>query len=164
MRKTSQLNRLGLGPDTPNTAPANTMADTSQAQATAPYRPSTAAQRAKIQLPGESLSLQETLRVMDVAREMRDQRETAEEMFRRADLRLQLRDKLVRTARMSGDNVTEAEIELAIEQFFESVHSYEDPKPGMKSFLAHCWIWRGRIILASVALTTVVGGLWSLFS
>ena len=73
-------------------------------------------------MPEESLSLQETLRVMDVAREMRDQRETAEEMFRRDDLRLQLRDKLVRTARMSGDNVTEAEIELAIEQFFDSAH------------------------------------------
>ena len=51
---------------------------------------------------------------MDVAREMRDQRETAEEMFRRDDLRIQLRDKLVRTARLSGDNVTEEEIELAI--------------------------------------------------
>ncbi len=138
------------------------MADTSQAQAT-PGR-STAAHRAKSQLPGESLSLQETLRVMDVAREMRDQRETAEEMFRRGDLRLQLRDKLVRTARMSGDNVTEAEIELAIEQFFESVHSYEDPQPGMKSFLAHCWIWRARIVLASIALTTVSVGLWFLFT
>jgi hypothetical protein len=114
-------------------------------------------------MPEESLSLQETLRVMDVAREMRDQRETAEEMFRRDDLRLQLRDKLVRTARMSGDNVTEAEIELAIEQFFDSAHSYQDPQPGMKSLLAHCWVWRGRLILATAALTTVLGGLWFLF-
>ena len=92
-------------------------------------------------MPEESLSLQETLRVMDVAREMRDQRETAEEMFRRDDLRLQLRDKLVRTARMSGDNVTEAEIELAIEQFFDSAHSYQDPQPGVKSLLAHARVW-----------------------
>lgn len=101
---------------------------------------------------------------MDVAREMRDQRETAEEMFRRDDLRAQLRDKLVRTAHMSGDNVTEAEIELAIEQFFESVHSYQDPQPGLKSFLAHCWVRRGRLTLAAAALTTVLGGLWFMFS
>jgi hypothetical protein len=101
---------------------------------------------------------------MDVAREMRDQRETAEEMFRRDDLRTQLRDKLVRTAHMSGDNVTEEEIELAIEQFFESVHTYQDPQPGMKSFLAHCWVWRGRLTLAAAALTTVLGGLWFMFS
>ncbi len=139
------------------------MANQSQAQATASYRPSGLARRKTSSMPEESLSLQETLRVMDVAREMRDQRETAEEMFRRDDLRLQLRDKLVRTARMSGDNVTEAEIELAIEQFFDSAHSYQDPQPGMKSLLAHCWVWRGRLILATAALTTVLGGLWFLF-
>ena len=135
-----------------------------QSQAQAPYRSTGSTQRRSSSLPEESLSLQETLRVMDVAREMRDQRETAEEMFRRDDLRTQLRDKLVRTARMSGDNVTEEEIELAIEQFFESVHSYHDPQPGMKSFLAYCWVWRGRLALAAAALTTVLGGLWFLFS
>lgn len=102
--------------------------------------------------------------MMDVAREMRDQRETAEEMFRRDDLRTQLRDRLVRTAHMSGDNVTEEEIELAIEQFFESVHSYQDPQLSMKSILAHCWVRRGRLTLAVVALTTVLGGLWFMFS
>lgn len=101
---------------------------------------------------------------MDVAREMRDQRETAEEMFRRDDLRIQLRDKLVRTAHMSGDNVTEEEIELAIEQFFESVHSYQDPQFGVQSLLAHCWVWRGRLTLAALVLATVVGGLWFMFS
>ncbi|MGB0761154.1 MAG: DUF6384 family protein [Rubripirellula sp.] len=135
-----------------------------QSQAQAPNRSTGSARRTSSLLPEESLSLQETLRVMDVAREMRDQRETAEEMFRRDDLRTQLRDKLVRTARMSGDNVTEEEIELAIEQFFESVHSYQDPQPGMKSLLAHCWVWRGRLALAAAALTTVLGGLWFMFS
>ncbi len=135
-----------------------------QSQAQAPYRSTGSTQRRSGSLPEESLSLQETLRVMDVAREMRDQRETAEEMFRRDDLRTQLRDKLVRTARMSGDNVTEEEIELAIEQFFESVHSYQDPQPSMKSFLAYCWVWRGRLTLAAAALTTVLGGLWFMFS
>ncbi|MGI9445229.1 MAG: DUF6384 family protein [Rubripirellula sp.] len=135
-----------------------------QSQAQAPYRSTGSTQRRSGSLPEESLSLQETLRVMDVAREMRDQRETAEEMFRRDDLRTQLRDKLVRTARMSGDNVTEEEIELAIEQFFESVHTYQDPQPGMKSFLAYCWVWRGRLTLAAATLTTVLGGLWFMFS
>lgn len=135
-----------------------------QSQAHVPYRSTSSTQRRSSSLPEQSLSLQETLRVMDVAREMRDQRETAEEMFRRDDLRAQLRDKLVRTAHMSGDNVTEAEIELAIEQFFDSVHSYQDPQPGMNSFLAHCWVWRGRLTLAATAFTMVLGGLWFLFS
>ena len=55
-------------------------------------------------------------------------------------------------------------IELAIEQFFDSVHSYQDPQPGMNSFLAHCWVWRGRLTLAATAFTMVLGGLWFLFS
>lgn len=139
------------------------MPKASQAQATAPQRPSRRTRNSTHQLPGESLTLEETLRVMDVARELRDRRDTAEEMFRRDDLRLQLRDKLVQTARMSGDHVTEAEIEAAIEQYFESVHTYEDPEPSMKRFIAHCWVWRARIFAGVAALATVAGGLLFLF-
>ncbi len=115
-------------------------------------------------IPGQELTLNETLRVMDVAREMRDQRETAEETFRRDDLRVKLRDKLVRTARLSGDNVTEAEIDAAIAQYFESLHTYNEPEGGMKGVLAHCWVWRGRIMAGAAALATLVGSYWFLFS
>ena len=117
----------------------------------------------EVQIPGHELTLEETLRVMDVARELRDRRETAEEMFRRDDLRGQLRDKLVRTARMSGDNVSEAEIDAAIGQYFETLHRYQDPEPGMKSFLAHCWVWRGRILAGLATAATVAAGFWFLF-
>ena len=54
--------------------------------------------QAKIELPGQNLTLEETLRVMDVAREMRDQREQAEDMFHREDVRKALREKLLRSA------------------------------------------------------------------
>jgi Family of unknown function (DUF6384) len=118
-----------------------------------------------IKLPGENLTLEETLRVMDVAREMRQQRETAEEMFRRDDLRSNLREKLVRTARMSGDNdVTEAEIDAAIRQYFDSLHTYSDPESGWDSFIAHCWVWRGRIMAGAATIAAVAGSFWFLFS
>lgn len=117
-----------------------------------------------IVLPGEDLSLEETLRVMDVAREMRQQRETAEEMFRRDDLRAKLRDKLVRTAQMSGDNVTEAEIEAAIGQYFETLHTYQDPDSAWDNFVAHCWVWRGRIFAGAVSLAAIAGSVWFLFA
>lgn len=112
------------------------------------------------QLPGENLTLQETLRVMDVAREMRRQRESAEEMFQRDDLRRQLREKLVRTAKVSGDDVTESEIDAAIQQYFDTLHTYQDPAPGWDSFIAHCWIWRGRILAGAA----VVASCWFLFT
>lgn len=102
--------------------------------------------------------------MMDVARELRDQRQTAEEMFRRDDLRLKLRDKLIRTARLSGDQVTEEEIDLAIAQYFDSLHVYNDPEGGLTNFLAHCWVWRGRILAGAAAVATLVGSYWFLFS
>ena len=71
------------------------------------------ARQKQVELPGQNLTLEETLRVMDVAREMRDQREKAEEMFRRDDIRVALREKLLRSARLSGDTVTEQEIDAA---------------------------------------------------
>ncbi|MCO8123851.1 DUF6384 family protein [Stieleria sp. TO1_6] len=129
----------------------------SQAQATQP-KPSS-----KIELPGQNLSLEETLRVMDVAREMRDQREQAEEMFRRDDIRLALREKLMRTARLSGDNVTEAEMDAAIDQYMDNLHTYADPKSGWNNFVAHCWIWRDRILYSMAGLATAGAGLWYFF-
>ena len=126
-----------------------------QAQAQAPRN---------VRLPGEDMSIQETLRVMDVAREMRDQRETAEEMFRRDDVRNRLREKLMRTARMSGDSVTEAEIDAAIDQYLDSVHAYADPEPGMKSFLAHLWVWRGRVAAGLATAAVVASSFWFLLA
>jgi len=95
---------------------------------------------------------------MDVAREMREHRETAEEMMRRDDLRSQLRETLMKSARMSGDNVTEEEIDIAIGQYIDSLHTYQDPPPGLKRFLAHCWVWRNRILIGAATLA----GLWLL--
>ncbi len=121
-------------------------------------------QQRDIRLPGEDLTIAETLRVLDVAREMRDQRETAEEMFRRDDVRAQLREKLMRTAQVSGDRVTEAEIDAAIAQYMDTVHTYSDPPAGMQNFLAHCWIWRGRIAFGLASAAALVGSMWFLFS
>lgn len=112
----------------------------------------------------DELSLEETLRVMDVAREMREARQTAEEMFRRDDLRSNLRKKLLRQARMSGDAVTESEIDAAIGQYLATRHVYEDPPAGLKSIFAHAWVYRARIAIASVASVVAAGGLFYLFS
>ena len=116
-----------------------------------------------IQHPLEDLSLEETLRVMDVAREMRENRQSAEEMFRRDDLRANLRDKLVRTAQMSGDDVTEAEIDAAIGQYMDRLHTFQPAEPGMSKLMAHLWVWRGRVVTGLAAAATVAGAFWFLF-
>ena len=140
-------------------------ASQSQAQSIPPQHPESRSRESRFddfRMPGEDLTIEETLRVMDVAREMRDQRETAEVMFQREGVRGQLREKLMRQARMSGDNVGEAEIDAAIDQYLSTLHTYEDPKSGFKNLLAHCWVWRGRIIagLAAVGTIAVASGFW----
>lgn len=114
--------------------------------------------RAKTKLPGEDMTIAETLRVMDVAREMRQQRESAEEMFRHDEVRVRLREKLMRTAAMSGDRVTEAEFDAAIDQYLSNLHTYEAPQPGMKKWIAYGWIWRYR--LAALATAVAATGVW----
>lgn len=131
----------------------------SQARAQA----SAATKLREIANPLQDLSLQETLRVMDVAREIRDRRETAEEMFRRDDLRANLREKLMRTARLSGEDVTEAQIDAAIGQYMDTLHTFKEPRPGLNKFMAHCWIWRDRIAMGAAALAAIAGSVWFLF-
>ncbi|WP_153557243.1 DUF6384 family protein [Roseimaritima sediminicola] len=107
-------------------------------------------------LPGEEMTLNEMLRVMDVAREMGRDRATAEKMFARRGVRAELREKLVRTARLSGDQVTEAEIEAAIDQYFQNLHVYRDPPASWSRVAAYAWIWRTRLAIAAVGGTAAL--------
>lgn len=143
-----------------------------QATATSPPQPmstqpmsaqSMSTQSRQMPHPLKDLTLQETLRVMDVAREMRENRQSAEEMFRRDDLRIALRDKLLRTARMSGDSVTEAEIDAAIGQYMDRLHTFQPAEPGVSKFVAHLWVWRGRIAVGLATAASVAGAFWFLF-
>lgn len=113
-------------------------------------------------IPGEGLSLNEMLRVMDVARELRRNRDVAEEMFRRDEVRLELRTKLMKSAAIAGDRVTESEIDAAIDQYFTNLNTYADPPSGLKSVLAHMWVWRRKIFAASAAFAIAIGGFWYL--
>ncbi len=119
-----------------------------------------------VRLPGEDLSLNEMMRVMDVAREMRRNRDVAEEMFRRDEVRTQLRNKLMRSAQIAGDRVTAAEVDAAIDQYFKNLHTYADPEPSFQRMLAHAWVWRWRIAAIvvpvatlAVAVASAMGGL-----
>ena len=129
------------------------------AQATA-VAPAPRVRSADVELPLENLTLDETLRVMDVAREMRRSRQTAEEMFRRDDLRTGLRQKLLRQAQMSGEDVTEAEIDAAIDQYLETLHVYQDPPAGVSRLFAHAWVYRARLMLGTVAAAVAAAGTW----
>lgn len=112
--------------------------------------------RATARMPGEDLSIAESLRVMDVARELRNQRETAEGMFRRDSVRRQLKEKLLATAKVSGEDVTEAEIEAAIDHHLANLHTYAPPAKGWRNFLATCWVERDRVAVLLVTVAAAI--------
>lgn len=114
-------------------------------------------------LPEANLSLNEMLRVMDVAREMRNDREMAERVLARGDARAALREKLKRSAEISGDRVTEAEIDAAIDTYFADRHRYEEPKFSLDLLIAHLWVRRGVVLSLFAGCLILVGTVWGLF-
>ncbi len=63
---------------------------------------------------------------------------------------------------MSGDDVTEAEIDAAIGQYMERLHTFEPVPKGMSHVMAHLWVWRGRVVAGLAAAATFAGAFWFL--
>lgn len=99
------------------------------------------------------LPLGEMLRIMDVARTLRQEREIAQEQFNRDEARTLLRQRLKASTEITGSQVTDAEIEAAIESYFNNLHTYHDPPMGLEVFLAHLYV---RRVLAFVLLAVVL--------
>lgn len=109
----------------------------------------------------EDLSLHEMLRVMDVARTLRKEQETIEREFNRSETVAILREKLLASAEIMGDEVTPEEVDAAIDLYFDNLHTFREPPPGLSSWLAHTYIWRGRIVLSTCVLLFLgVFGWW----
>ncbi len=108
------------------------------------------------------LPLGEMLRIMDVARALRQEREIAREQFNREEARALLRERLQASTGITGSQVTAAEIEAAIELYFNNLHTYRDPPWGVQVFLAHLYVRRVLVLGLTIALTLALGGLWFL--
>lgn len=100
----------------------------------------------------DDTSMQDMLRIMDVASALRRERETAEDQLDVAAAKARLRERLLATAAAAGENVTAEEIDVAIEEYFRRQHRYEDPPRGWGTFWAHVWVMRRPIALFAGAI------------
>lgn len=91
------------------------------------------------------LSMGESLRILDVALELRQQQDTALAELNQDEIRRQLRKKLLETAELTGESVSADEIDVAIGHYFDTLHSYRDPPLNFSVWLAHVYIRRGRV-------------------
>lgn len=99
------------------------------------------------------LSLSETLRVMEVARGMRQRRAEAEVALARSEIREVMRKRLMDAATITGDKITEADVDAAIDQYFATQYAYSEPKLSFPIFLAHLYI---RRLLLTIILGTAI--------
>ena len=107
-----------------------------------------------------NLPLAEMLRIMDVARTLRQEREIAREQFNREEARMLLRQKLRASTEITGSQVTEEEIDAAIEAYFNNLHTYRDPPWGVQVFLAHLYVRRVAMLIVLVIVMTLMAGIW----
>jgi len=111
----------------------------------------------------KDLSLVETLRVLEVARGLRQEREVAEVALARDKIRTLMRKRLMDAAIITGDKITEADVDAAIEQYFATQHTYQDPPLSFSVFMAHLWVRRfsvlfilGLILFAWIIFSSVL--------
>ncbi len=93
------------------------------------------------------LTLVETLRVLEVARGLRQEREVAEVALARDEIRSLMRKRLMDAAVITGDKITESDVDAAIEQYFATQHTYQDPPMSFSLLLAHLWVRRLSFLL-----------------
>ncbi len=103
------------------------------------------------------LTLAETLRVLEVARGMQQDRAEAEVALARNEIREVMRKRLMDAAAITGDKITEADVDAAIDHYFSTQHSYRDPAMSLAAFLAHLYVRRVSIaIMLSLMVLVVV--------
>jgi len=108
------------------------------------------------------LTLAETLRVLEVARGMRRERSAAEVAMARGEIRQIMRKRLMDAAAITGDRITEADVDAAIDQYFSTQHSYDDPPMSFTVFLAHLYVRRRQIAMILIAITVLFAA-WIIF-
>jgi len=106
--------------------------------------------------PTVDLSLDETLRIMDVARTLRRERDIAEQQFNRDEIRARLRERLMASTEITGDRFTPAEVEAALDQYFNNLHTYRDPPWNASLLFAHLYIRRWRVLVLLIACTALI--------
>jgi hypothetical protein len=110
----------------------------------------------------ESLSLTETMRIMDVASVLRRERELANRALDADQVQDQLRERLQAAAKVTGEAVTPAEIDAAIRHYYANLHAFREPPRNVSWLLAHFYIrriWVGLGILIAAAAIAA----WALY-
>lgn len=108
------------------------------------------------------ITLQEMLGILDDARGLREDRELLQRVLNQDQLRQQLRERLLNSVRLTGDAVTEDEVEAAISVYFARQHVYRRPRWTPLTWLAYLYIHRNLVIAVGGVALLFVFVIWTM--
>ena len=106
-------------------------------------------------------SVEELVRVLDVATEVRRKQETLDRLWDVDAARTELRETLRETASLSGEHLTEAEIDTAVDWYYRRLHRYTPPRRSLRTLLAHLYVRRWGVLLCLVAAALAIWGIFA---
>ena len=106
------------------------------------------------------MSIEEVMRVMDVASTMRREQEVVEREFNLETSKQLLRDKLKSTAQLTGEPLTHEQIEAAVNWYYDRQHEYKEPAKNLTWYLAHLYVARVTIISFAAPIILTAAAIW----
>jgi len=105
----------------------------------------------------QQLSLEQTLRIMDVATTLRKEQALVEQQLNIEETKAMLRERLLEAAKITGERLTEQQVDIAIEHYYDKLHVFEQPAWSAGLVMAHLYVMRGTIVKWTVAIGATAG-------
>ena len=112
------------------------------------------------QLDLEQANVKSVLRIMDVASELRKKREQAEGELNVDDAKAEIREKILATAEITGEQLTPQEIDAAIDSFYGGLYRFEKPERNLQYRLAQLYIARSTLFRRILLPLMLVLAVW----
>ncbi len=110
------------------------------------------------------MSLDQIMRIVDVATTLRKEREFVEQQLNADETKSQLRRRLLEVAEVTGEQVTSEEVDAAIELYYSRLHSFQEPAGGFSITLAKLYVRRVAILLVLVGFALAAISVWGLMT
>jgi hypothetical protein len=102
------------------------------------------------------LSLLEMSRILEVASTLRKERTSAQKQLNLKETKALLRERLLETTKITGERLTSAEVDSAVEQYYDNLHTYVEPPWSFSVMLAHLYVRRAMLLRWLLAAVTVL--------
>jgi hypothetical protein len=93
----------------------------------------------------EKIDIRSFLTMMDVASELRKQKEEVNKQLNIDETKADLRQRILETSKVTGENLNDAEAMIAIESYFSGLYSFKEPKKNFSHSLANLYVDREMI-------------------